>query len=175
MTDPVVLAHHGRTPDVERAAFVAPGAAVIGDVVLGEGSSIWYGTVVRGDRERIVVGAGSNLQDLTVVHADPGFPATIGERVSVGHRAIIHGCTIGDDVLIGMGAIVMDGAVVGSGSLIAAGALVTQGKVIPEGSLVAGVPGRIVRAVTDEEAAMIRGNAPNYVALANSHREALER
>ena len=121
---------------------MAPTATVIGDVLLGAETGIWFGAVLRGDRDRIEIGAGSNVQDNAVVHTSRGFPARIGKEVSVGHGAILHGCTIGDRVLVGMGAIVMNGAVVGEDSIIAAGAVVTEGSAIPPGSVVMGVPGR---------------------------------
>ena len=125
-------------------AFVAPGAVVTGDVTLGARVSVWFQTVIRGDSDRVEIGDDTNLQDLTLVHQDEGMPAIIGSRVTVGHRAIIHGCTIEDDCLIGMGAILLSGARIGSGSLVAAGALVKEGQVIPPGSLVVGAPARVL-------------------------------
>ena len=125
--------------------WVAPGAAVIGDVVMESGSSVWFNAVLRGDNERIRLGAGSNIQECSVLHTDPGFPLTIGANCTIGHRAILHGCTVGDGALIGMGATVLNGAVIGAGSLIGAGALITEGKIIPPGSLVMGAPGKVVR------------------------------
>src|ERR687893_1272122 len=126
-------------PVVAASAWLAPGATLIGDVHLHDDASIWYSTVLRADGDRIDIGSGSNIQDGSVVHADPGFPVTIGAGVSVGHRAVLHGCTIGDDVLVGMGAVVLNGARVGAGTLIAAGAVILEGAEIPPGSLVAGL------------------------------------
>ena len=132
---------------------MAPSADIIGDVSLAKDSSIWYQSVVRGDHDRIVIGEGSNIQDGCVLHADEGFPAIIGNYVTVGHAAIIHGCEIGDGALIGMGAIVLNGAKIGKNAIIGAGALVTQGTVIPDGMLALGSPAKVKRAVTEEEIA----------------------
>ncbi|WP_026553755.1 gamma carbonic anhydrase family protein [Arthrobacter sp. 35W] len=161
----------GKTPAVSPSTFVAPNATLIGDVVLGGDSSAFYGVVVRGDTAAIRVGAGSNLQDNVVLHADPGFPTTIGNGVSVGHGAVVHGCTVEDDCLIGMGATVMNGAVIGAGSLVAGGAVVLEGMVVPPGSLVAGVPAKVRRELSSEEIDGVRANAFRYVALAAAHRE----
>lgn len=161
----------GHTPQTSHALFVAPNATIIGNVVLGEGSSVWYSTVLRGDSSPIRVGERTNLQDGVVVHADPDFPCTLGGDVSVGHRAVVHGCTVEDGCLIGMGAVVLNGAVVGAGSLVAAGAVVPEGAVIPPGSLVAGVPGKVKRSLTEEDAARLTANAANYLRLARLHAE----
>ncbi|GHJ32933.1 gamma carbonic anhydrase family protein [Streptomyces hygroscopicus] len=163
----------GKEPRIDPETFVAPTSVVIGDVVLAAGSSVWYQTVLRGDGGPIVLGADSNIQDNCTVHVDPGFPVSIGERVSVGHNAVVHGCTVGDDVLIGMGATVLNGARIGAGSLVAAQALVPQGMEIPPGSLVAGVPARVKRTLTDEERAGIKLNAQVYVDRAKQYREVL--
>ncbi len=152
------------------AGFIASTATVIGDVSLGEDTGIWFGAVLRGDRDRIEIGAGSNVQDNAVVHTSRGFPARIGREVSVGHGAILHGCTIGDRVLVGMGAIVMNGATVGEDSIIAAGAVVTEGTVIPPGSVAMGVPARVVKQATPDQKEGIRRNAGSYIALARSYR-----
>ena len=149
--------------------FVAPTATVIGDVALGEETGIWFGAVLRGDRDRIEIGAGSNVQDNAVVHTSRGFPARIGKEVSVGHGAILHGCTVRDRVLVGMGAIVMNGAVVGEDSIIAAGAVVTEGTVVPPGSVVMGVPAKVVKPATPGQKEGIRKNAESYIALAKSY------
>lgn len=159
----------GHTPDCAQALFVAANATVIGDVVLGEDASVFYSAVVRGDSAAIRIGARTNLQDGVVVHADPAFPATIGSGVSVGHRAVVHGCTIGDGCLVGMGAVVLNGAVVGAGSLVAAGAVVGEGAAIPPRSLVAGVPAKVKRELSDEQVARLRVNADHYVELARAH------
>jgi len=149
--------------------FVAPTATVTGDVTLGDETGIWFGAVLRGDRDRIEIGAGSNVQDNAVVHTSSGYPARIGREVSVGHGAILHGCTIGDRVLVGMGAIVMNGAVVGEDSIIAAGAVVTEGTVIPPGSVVMGVPAKVVKEITPVQKEGIRKNAERYIGLAKSY------
>ncbi|CAL9377681.1 gamma carbonic anhydrase family protein [Streptomyces sp. enrichment culture] len=162
----------GKEPKVDPEAFVAPTASVIGDVTLGAGASLWYGAVARGDVERIRVGAQSNIQDNCTLHADPGFPVSIGERVSVGHNAVVHGATVEDDCLVGMGATVLNGAVIGAGSLVAAQALVPQGMVVPPRSLVAGVPAKVRRELTEEERQGITLNGTMYAELATAHREA---
>jgi carbonic anhydrase/acetyltransferase-like protein (isoleucine patch superfamily) len=164
-----VLPYGETTPSVSDSAWIAPTATVIGDVALADASSVFYGAVLRGDTDAIRIGAGTNLQDNVVVHCDRGSPATVGARVSVGHAAVLHGCTIEDDCLIGMGAIVMNGAVVGRESLVAAGAVVPQGAVIPPRSLVAGVPGKVRRELTDEEVTHIRSNAERYLEYSRNH------
>jgi carbonic anhydrase/acetyltransferase-like protein (isoleucine patch superfamily) len=142
--------------------WVAPDANVIGDVVIESGVSIWFGATLRGDTERLRVGAGSNIQENTVVHADPDFPVVIGANCTIGHKAMIHGCEIGDGSLIGMGATVLNGAKIGKGCLIGAGALVTEGKVIPDGSLVMGMPGKVVRDLNADAQATLLVSAENY-------------
>jgi carbonic anhydrase/acetyltransferase-like protein (isoleucine patch superfamily) len=169
-TEPVEI--NGHRPTVPHDAWVAPSAELIGNVTLHAGASVWYTSVLRGDLDSITVGTGTNIQDGTVVHADPGFPVSIGSGVSVGHRAVLHGCTIEDDSLIGMGAVVLNGAVVGRGSLVAAGAVVLEGTEIPPGSLVAGVPGKVRRELTEDERAGTLANAQSYRALATLHADA---
>lgn len=142
MTDNI-LTVNDLTPTVADSAWVAPTAIVAGDVHLGEGVSVWFGTVIRSEVASVTIGRDSNIQDNSVVHADPGFDVTLGERVTVGHRVVIHGCTIGDDVLIGMGAVVLNGAVVGDGAVIGAGAVVTEGAVIPPGAVAVGIPAKV--------------------------------
>ncbi|MFW6693064.1 gamma carbonic anhydrase family protein [Streptomyces sp. MAR4 CNX-425] len=171
--EPLIAAVGGQEPAVDPGAYVAPTAVVVGDVTVGADASVWYHAVLRGDCEAISLGAGSNVQDNCTVHSDPGFPVVVGERVTVGHNAVVHGCTVGDDVLVGMGATVLNGAVIGAGSLIAAQALVPQGMEVPPGSLVAGVPAKVKRPLTDEEREHIRINGEGYVALARAHRAAL--
>ncbi|MCQ6269722.1 gamma carbonic anhydrase family protein [Pseudarthrobacter sp. R1] len=161
----------GNTPAVHESAFIAPTASIIGNATLAEDSSAFYGVSVRADTAAISVGAGSNLQDNVVLHADPGFPCTVGERVSVGHAAVVHGCTVEDDCLVGMGATILNGAVIGAGSLVAAGAVVLEGTVVPPRSLVAGVPGKVRRELTGEEYDGVRANASRYIELARAHRE----
>jgi carbonic anhydrase/acetyltransferase-like protein (isoleucine patch superfamily) len=156
---------------LDPTAFVAPGAVVVGDVTLGAGASVWFNTVVRGDTAPITVGEGSNIQDSSVVHVDEGQPAVIGARVTVGHRAIVHGCVIGDDCLVGMGSVILSGARLGEGSLIGAGALVLENQVIPPGSLVLGTPGKVTGQVSAAQRESMRGGAAHYRALARSYLE----
>ncbi|WP_031071435.1 gamma carbonic anhydrase family protein [Streptomyces sp. NRRL S-118] len=168
----LITAVGGKEPDVDAKAFAAPTSVVVGEVTMAPGSSVWYHSVLRADCGPIVLGADSNIQDNCTVHVDPGFPVTVGERVSVGHNAVLHGCTVEDDVLVGMGATVLNGAHIGAGSLIAAQALVPQGMRVPPGSLVAGVPAKVKRALTDEEREGIKLNAAMYLELAEAHRAA---
>ena len=158
-------------PEDGGAAFVAPGSVLAGAVRLERDASVWYGAVLRADTGRITVGAGSNVQDGAVVHTGPGLDVVIGPGVSIGHGAVVHGCRIGEHCLIGMHATVMNGADIGAGSLIAAGALVPENTVVPPGSLVVGVPGRVVRPVSAEQAQGIRENAAAYLRLAALHRD----
>ncbi|MFP5316154.1 Carbonic anhydrase or acetyltransferase, isoleucine patch superfamily [Arthrobacter subterraneus] len=167
-----IIEFSGHTPSVPESVFVAPTASIIGNATFGENSSAFYGVSVRADTATISIGEGTNLQDNVVVHADPGFPATVGNRVSVGHSAVVHGCTIEDDCLVGMSATIMNGATVGTGSLVAAGAIVLEGTQIPPRSLVAGVPAKVRRELTDEELQGVRNNARRYQELAASHRVA---
>jgi carbonic anhydrase/acetyltransferase-like protein (isoleucine patch superfamily) len=164
-----VESHFSKRPVIPASAFVAPGATVIGDVTLGEEASIWYGAVLRGDINRIRVGAHSNIQDGSVVHIDSSYDTTVGEWVTVGHRAILHACTVADEVLVGMGSIILDGAEIGARSIIGAGALVTGGKKIPPGSLVLGSPGKVVRELTEEEQLSIKSWAERYVLLSRRY------
>lgn len=156
-------------PDLHDTAFLAEGARVIGDVLMGSESSAWCNAVLRGDVAPIRIGRGSNLQDNVTVHVDAEHPTTLGELVSVGHNAVVHGCEIGDGSLVGMGSVVLSGAVIGESCLIAGGAVVLEGTRIPPRSLVAGVPAKVRRQLTDEEVARIRGNAERYVAHARAH------
>ena len=172
MPEPLILSIAGHSPRLHPESWVAPNATVVGQVILAEGASAWYGAILRAEAETIEIGAGTNIQDGVTIHVDPGFPARIGSGVSVGHNAVLHGCTIEDDSLVGMGAVVLNGAVVGSGSLIAAGAVVPQGAVIPAGSMVAGVPGKVRRELSDDEMAGIRTNAKLYQELVKLHRDA---
>jgi carbonic anhydrase/acetyltransferase-like protein (isoleucine patch superfamily) len=158
-------------PSVHTSAFVAPGASILGAVELLEESSVWYSSVLRGDINRIRVGAQSNVQDGSVLHVSDDFPCVLGERVSVGHRAVVHACEVGDEVLVGMSSTVMDGVVVGARSIIAAGALVPKGMQIPEGSLVMGMPARVVRQLTREEQQANARLALKYVEIARRYRE----
>jgi carbonic anhydrase/acetyltransferase-like protein (isoleucine patch superfamily) len=161
------------TPRIDPTVLVCPGAHVLGDVCVGADSSIWYNAVIRSDDEAIRIGACTSVQDNVTVHVSPGFPATIGDDVTIGHGAIVHGCTVEDRVIIGMGAIVMNGAHVGSDTIVGAGAVVTQGADIPAGSVVVGSPGRVIRTSTEDDRLLVRTNAEHYVDLARRERERL--
>ena len=167
-----ILPFESSLPTVGENVFLAPSATLIGEVRIDEGVAIMFGAIVRADRAAISVGSGSNLQDNVVIHGDPGFPTVIGSDVSVGHGAIVHGATVENNCLIGMGATVLNGAVIGEGSLIAAGTVVLEGTVVPPGSLVAGVPGKIRRSVSADEVAAIGENARTYQRLGAAYREA---
>ena len=143
--------------------WIAPNAALIGDVVLSEDCGVWFGATLRGDNEQIFVGARSNIQEGSTLHTDMGFPLRIGEDCTIGHNAILHGCTIGDGALIGMGAIVLNGATIGAGSLVGAGALITEGKIFPEGSLIVGNPAKVIRALDEAQIARLKLSAAHYV------------
>ncbi|WP_373356946.1 gamma carbonic anhydrase family protein [Pseudoroseicyclus sp. CXY001] len=160
-------------PEVAADVWIAPGAHVIGRVVLEAEASIWFGATLRGDNEEIRIGAGTNIQENSVLHTDMGFPLTIGAGCTIGHKAMLHGCTIGEGSLIGMGATVLNGARIGRGCLIGAGALVTEGKEIPDGSLVIGAPGRVARELTEAEVAGLKASAAHYVENARRFREGL--
>ncbi len=157
-------------PVIAGSAFIAPTAVVMGDVTLGEESSVWYGAVLRGDNDAIRIGRQTNLQDGTIVHVDEGVPCTVGDRVGIGHRVILHGCTVEDDCLIGMGSILLNGVVIGRGSLVAAGAVIPEGTHVPPGSLVVGVPGRVVRPVDEELRRRIEETWRHYLAQSKRHR-----
>jgi carbonic anhydrase/acetyltransferase-like protein (isoleucine patch superfamily) len=168
-----LLAHEDKSPQVARSAWVAPGAYVIGDVRLGEESSVWYGAVLRGDTEPIRIGARTNVQDGCILHADPGYPAVVGEGCVVGHNAVVHGCEIGDNCLVGMGATILNGAKICDGSIVAAGAVVPEGREFPPRSLIVGIPAKHVGDVGEEQAADIERGASEYVGRAAAHRESL--
>jgi len=172
MPDPLLVSLRGRSPELHPESWVAPNASLIGQVRLAARVSVWYSAVLRAEAEPIDVGAGTNIQDGVTVHVDAEYPVRVGAGVSVGHNAVLHGCTVEDGALIGMGAIVLNGAVIGAGSLIAAGALIPQGVVIPPRSLVAGVPGRVRRELSDAELAANRDNAVVYERLMALHRDA---
>ena len=163
------------TPQVAASAWVADNAQVIGDVSLGEGASVWFGATLRGDSAPIVVGAGSNVQDGSVLHADEGLPLTIGDNVTVGHQVMLHGCTIGDESLIGIGAIVLNGAKIGKNCLVGAGSLVTEGKQFPDGSMVMGSPAKVVRQLTPEQIEGLRQSAKHYTENAARYRQGLKK
>lgn len=172
--------HHGQiiavppygAPDVHESAWLAPGSFVVGDVVIGEASSVWYNAVIRGDSDAVRIGRRSNLQDGVIVHTQKGDPAVIGDDVSLGHNAVVHGATIENGCLIGMNSTVLSGAVVGEGSLVAAGALVPQGMEVPPRSLVAGVPAKIVRELREDDRKAVRRNSELYVGYTEHHRAA---
>jgi carbonic anhydrase/acetyltransferase-like protein (isoleucine patch superfamily) len=159
----------GRTPDTAAAAFVADNATVIGDVTLGENSSVWYGCVLRGDINSIVIGDGSNVQDGTIVHLADDYGVTVGNYTTIGHAAIIHACTIGNECLIGMGATILDGAVIGDGCIVGANALVTQRFEAPPASMILGAPAKVVRPLTEKERGGLRNWAEKYIHVARAH------
>jgi carbonic anhydrase/acetyltransferase-like protein (isoleucine patch superfamily) len=165
----------GICPTVPESAWVADSAQVMGDVVLGEDVGIWFGVVARGDTATIRIGARTNIQDLSVLHADVGQPLTIGTGVTVGHKAVLHGCTVGDNSLIGIGAVVLNGAKIGQGCLVGAGALVTEGKEFPDGSMILGSPARVVRQLTPEQLQGLRLSADHYVANARRFQASLHK
>jgi carbonic anhydrase/acetyltransferase-like protein (isoleucine patch superfamily) len=150
------------SPKIDDDAFVAPTAVVVGAVTMGPGASIWYGAVARADAEAIEIGENSNIQDGCTLHSDPGFPLVVGRNVTVGHRVVLHGARIDDEVLVGMGSVVMNGSHIGTGSIVAAGAVVTQGKTFPPGSVIAGIPATVVREANDSDLLHIRANAASY-------------
>ena len=178
----MILPYRDYQPQVGQGGWVAPNATLIGDVVLGEDVSLWYNTVVRGDVHAIRIGARTNIQDSTIVHitqhegearsSEDGYPTIIGSEVTVGHRVILHGCTVGDLCLIGMGAILLDGAVIGRESIVAAGSVVTGGKVFPPRSLIMGAPAKVVREITDSQVEDFRASWQRYVALKNEYMQA---
>ena len=165
----------GRQPQLSTGAWAAPSADLIGDVRLAAHASVWFGAVIRADNTPILVGEESNIQDGAIGHSDPGAPLTIGPRVTIGHQAIVHGCTIADDCLIGMGARILNGATLGPECLVGAGALITEGKSFEGGSLIVGVPARVVRPLTDAEKAAIRISAAHYAEKAARYAAGLER
>ena len=172
MPEPLIVPIRGRAPQLHAESWVAPNASLIGHVTLAAQASVWYGATLRAEAEPLEVGFGTNIQDGVTIHVDPGFPVAIGAGVSVGHNAVLHGCTVENGVLIGMGAVILNGATIGQGSLIAAGAVVPQGMSVPPRSLVAGVPGRIRRELSDAEVANNRNNAQVYQMLIDLHRGA---
>ncbi|MDO5501182.1 MAG: gamma carbonic anhydrase family protein [Propionibacteriaceae bacterium] len=168
---PLVRAVGELTPEVAESAFLAPGCAVIGDVKIGENASIWYGAALRGDMTTVSVGARSNVQDNATLHADPGFPCEVREDVTIGHNAVVHGCTVEAGCVVGMGAVIMNGAVIGTGSLVAGGAVVMPGTKVPPGSLVAGTPGKVRRPTSEAEREQFLRSAQTYVDNGVRHRE----
>ncbi|MEX3982232.1 gamma carbonic anhydrase family protein [Paraburkholderia sp. EG287A] len=161
-------------PHLADSAWVAPQAVVVGRATLGERTSVWFNAVIRADNEAITIGAGSNVQDGAILHTDPGYPMDIGQNVSIGHQAMLHGCTIGDDSLIGIQAVVMNGAVIGKQCLVGAGSVVTEGKVFPDRSLILGAPAKVVRELSEEQIASLTSNAADYVERAARFQRELE-
>ena len=170
-----IYAIDGVAPHIAATAWVADSAQVMGQVELGEGASVWFGSVVRGDTDRITIGAGSNIQDASVLHADAGQPLLLGERVTVGHQVVLHGCTIGDESLIGIGAVVLNGAKIGKNCLVGAGALVTEGKEFPDGSMILGSPAKAVRQLTPAQIEGLRQSARHYTDNARRFRDGLQK
>jgi carbonic anhydrase/acetyltransferase-like protein (isoleucine patch superfamily) len=162
-----------RTPSIADGAWVAPDANIIGAVELKAGASVWFGATLRGDNEPIVIGENSNIQDASILHTDEGIPLVVGAQVTVGHHVMLHGCTIGEGSLIGIGAVILNGAVIGKGCLVGAGALVTENKVFPDDVLILGSPARVARALTPEQAAGLRLSAAHYVANARRYAQDL--
>jgi carbonic anhydrase/acetyltransferase-like protein (isoleucine patch superfamily) len=175
MTSQLSITFDGHTPVVDATAFVAPNATLIGRVTLAANSSVFYGSVLRGDTDSISIGEGSNIQDNVSMHTDRGLQLVVGSGVSIGHGAVVHGCVIEDDCLIGMGATILNRAVIGTGSLIAAGAVVLEDTVIPPGSLVAGVPAKVRRELSAEEREGVKLNAAHYLELSRAHLAAAHR
>ena len=164
----------GKAPELGAGTWVADSAQVIGAVALGENASVWFGAVIRGDTETIRIGRNSNVQDLSVMHADIGMPLTIGDNVTVGHQVMLHGCTVGDESLIGIGAIVLNGAKIGKNCLVGAGSLVTEGKEFPDGSMIMGSPAKVVRQLTPEQIEGLRRSAQHYIENARRYRSQLK-
>jgi carbonic anhydrase/acetyltransferase-like protein (isoleucine patch superfamily) len=165
----------GKAPTLKAGAWVADSAQVVGAVELAENASVWFGAVIRGDTETIRIGRNSNIQDLSVLHADIGSPLTIGDNVTVGHQVMLHGCTIGDESLIGIGAVVLNGARIGRNCIVGAGALVTEGKEFPDGSLIVGAPAKVVRELTDAQKAGLKASAAHYVNNGRRYQAGLKR
>jgi carbonic anhydrase/acetyltransferase-like protein (isoleucine patch superfamily) len=163
-----------KQPQLAEGAWVAGNATVIGDVTLGADASVWFGTVIRGDSDRITVGRRSNVQDGSVLHADPGFPLTLGENVSVGHQVMLHGCTVGDGSLIGIQSVILNGAKIGRNCLVGAGSLVTEGKEFPDGSMILGSPAKVVRPLSAEQIEGLQRIADGYVEKARHYRSGLK-
>lgn len=170
-----LIPFEGTAPVLAEDSWVAPGATLVGAVTLGSQASVWFGAVIRADGDTIEVGEASNVQDGAVLHADPGFPLTMGRGVSVGHAAVLHGCTVEDNVLVGMSATVLNGARIGRDSLVAAGTVVLEGADIPPGSLVAGVPGKVRRPLSEEEVERVRQNARDYLERRRQYADQLPR
>ena len=167
----MIRTYKEHTPHLAGCSFIADGCTIVGNVNMAPGSSVWYGAVVRGDSDSITVGENSNIQDNAVIHTDEGFPVTIGKNVTVGHGAVVHGATIGDNCVIGLHATLLNGCKIGSNCIIAAGALVMEGQVVPDGSLFVGVPGRVVRKLSQENIDYINRNTTEYIQAAKDHED----
>lgn len=165
----------GVAPQMPASAWVAESAQVIGNVILGDNTSVWFGAVLRGDTDSLTIGDGSNIQDGSVLHADPGMPLVIGQNVTVGHQVMLHGCTVGDGSLVGIGAVVLNGAQIGRHCLVGAGSLVTEGKVFPDGSVIMGSPAKVVRQLTPEQMEGLGHGATHYIENAARYRQGLKR
>lgn len=166
----MILSYRGISPKIHESCFVAESASVVGDVTIGEDSSVWYGAVIRGDEDSLVIGRRTSIQDNAVIHCNEGFPVKIGDNVTVGHGAIVHGCTVGDNALIGMGATVLDGAVIGENAVVGAGAVVKERDVIPEGAVAVGIPAKVVKIASEHNSSMNSLNAEAYVQLGRNHK-----
>jgi len=164
-----ILSYQGKRPKIHPKARVAPNATIVGDVEIGLGTSVWPGAVLRADWEKISIGRFTSVQDNVVMHGDPGFPTRIGDRVTVGHSAIVHGCTVEDDCIIGAGSTVFNGSVVGSHTIVGLGAVIPEGQTIPRRSIVVGVPGKVIKEITAEQEALIAASVEHYRALARNH------
>jgi carbonic anhydrase/acetyltransferase-like protein (isoleucine patch superfamily) len=165
----------GVAPRLHATAYVADSAEVIGNVELAEGASVWFGAILRGDNDRMSIGRGSNVQDGSVLHSDPGYPLTLGADVTIGHMVMLHGCTIGDGTLVGIGAVVLNGAKIGRNCLVGAGALVTEGKEFPDNSMIVGAPAKAIKELTPEQAARMRHAAEHYVENSARYRKGLKK
>lgn len=170
-----IYEYDGHRPEMHDSVYVAEDATVIGKVALGEGASVWPQAVLRGDNERIEIGAGSNVQEGAVLHSDPGYPLRVGNDVTLGHQVMLHGCSIGDGSLIGIQAVILNGAVIGRNSVVGAGSVVTEGKVFPDNALILGALAKVVRELSDEAIQTFRENARDYVARAQVHKRTLVR
>ena len=167
----MIKAIMGKTPNVHESCFIAENATIVGNVIIGEKSNIWYGVVIRSEDEATVIGKNTNIQENSTVHIDYNFPTTIGDDVTIGHNCIIHGCTIKNNVLVGMGSILLNGAEIGENTIIGAGSIVTQNKKIPSGVLCMGSPAKVVRELTTEEIESIKTSASHYVQIGEVHKE----
>lgn len=167
----MILSHKGDSPKIDNSCYISENATIIGRVSIGKNSSIWYGTVVRGDDHHISIGENTNIQDNSTVHIGSSTPTVVGDNVTVGHGVIVHGCTVGNNVLVGMGAIILDGAKISDNVIIGAGSLVPPGKVIPANSLVMGSPAKLIRPLSEEDIHHIKESAKNYITIANNHKD----